>query len=94
MRPETLLQLIQDTDAIRQPSRFDDFLLACECDSRGRLGMANKPYPQAELLQKILKTALSVDAGSIASQHHQPEKIRDAIYQARLEAVKAILPPT
>jgi tRNA nucleotidyltransferase (CCA-adding enzyme) len=94
MRPETLLQLIQDTDAIRQPSRFNDFLLACECDSRGRLGMANKPYPQAELLQKILKTTLSVDAGEIASQHHQPEKIRDAIYQARLEAVKAILPPT
>ncbi len=93
MRPETLLQLIQDTDAIRQPDRFNDFVLACECDSRGRLGMENKPYPQAELLQKILKTALSVDAGAIASQHQQPEKIRDAIYQARLEAVKAILSP-
>jgi tRNA nucleotidyltransferase (CCA-adding enzyme) len=93
MRPETLLQLIQDTDAIRQPDRFNDFVLACECDSRGRLGMENKPYPQAELLQKILKTALSVDAGAIASQHKHPEKIRDAIYQARLEAVKAILSP-
>ena len=93
MRPETLLQLIHDTDAIRQPDRFNDFLLACECDSRGRLGMQNKPYPQAEVLQKTLKTALSVDAGAIASQHKQPEKIRDAIYQARLEAVKTIFSP-
>jgi len=93
MRPETLLQLIHDTDAIRQPGRFNDFLLTCECDSRGRLGMGNKPYPQAELLQKTLKTAQSVDAGAIASQHKQPEKIREAIYQARLEAVKTILSP-
>ncbi|HEY7987257.1 MAG TPA: multifunctional CCA addition/repair protein [Methylophilaceae bacterium] len=88
MRPETLLQLIQDTDAIRQPGRFNDFLLACECDSRGRLGMESKPYPQAERLQQVLKSAQSIDAGAIAGQFDHPEKIREAVYQARLEAVK------
>jgi tRNA nucleotidyltransferase (CCA-adding enzyme) len=94
MRPETLLQLIQDTDAIRQPGRFNDFLLACECDSRGRLGMENKPYPQAELLQQVLKSAQSVDAGAIAGKLNHPEKIREAVYQARLDAVKIKLSPT
>jgi tRNA nucleotidyltransferase (CCA-adding enzyme) len=88
MRPDRLLQIIQDTDAIRQPERFDAFLLACECDSRGRLGMTQKPYPQAELLKRILNAAVSIDAGAIASQHEHPENIRDAIYKARLEAVK------
>ena len=37
MQPETVLQFLMDTDAIRQPQRFQEFLLACECDSRGRL---------------------------------------------------------
>jgi tRNA nucleotidyltransferase (CCA-adding enzyme) len=31
MRADTLLLLIQDTDAIRQPSRFYYFILACVC---------------------------------------------------------------
>lgn len=93
MRPETLLKIIQDTDAIRQPERFDAFLLACECDSRGRLGMSEKPYPQAELLKRVLSAAVSIDAGEIASQHKQPENIREAIYKARLEAVKTAFKP-
>ena len=94
IRPDTLLQLIQDADAIRQPARFHDFLLACECDSRGRLGMAQKPYPQADLLKKVLSAAISVDAGAIASQYGDVEKIRSAIHRARLEAVNAALSPT
>jgi tRNA nucleotidyltransferase (CCA-adding enzyme) len=93
LRPDTLLQIIQDTDAIRQPERFYSFLLACECDSRGRLGMAEKPYLQAELLKRMLSAAVSIDAGAIASQHKQPENIRDAIYKARLEAVKTAFRP-
>jgi tRNA nucleotidyltransferase (CCA-adding enzyme) len=54
--------------------------------------MQDKPYPQAELLKKVLLAAQSVDAGAIAGQYKQAEKIRDAIFQARLEAVKTVLP--
>jgi len=31
------LRLLERCDAIRRPARFDEFLLACECDVRGRL---------------------------------------------------------
>src|SRR5690606_30523554 len=33
-----LLRLLERCDAIRKPARFEDVLLACECDARGRLG--------------------------------------------------------
>lgn len=91
MRPDTLLDLLHDTDALRQPERFEQFLLACECDSRGRAGFESKPYPQADVLRGVLQAALAVDAGAVACQYDEPDKIRDAVYQARLEAVKITL---
>jgi len=88
MRPETVMRLLQDTDALRQPERFENFLLACECDSRGRTGFEARPYPQAGFLRKALRAAQSVDAGKIAAGHCTPEAIREAVYAARLEALK------
>jgi tRNA nucleotidyltransferase (CCA-adding enzyme) len=87
MRPETVMHLLQDTDALRQPQRFEAFLQACESDSRGRTGFEDSPYPQADHLRCALKAALSVDAGSIARQHEAPEKIRQAVFSARVKVV-------
>jgi tRNA nucleotidyltransferase (CCA-adding enzyme) len=42
------------------------------------------------LLKKALQAALAVDAGAVAAQYAEPEKIREAVYRARLEAVKKI----
>jgi tRNA nucleotidyltransferase (CCA-adding enzyme) len=91
MQPETVLRLLQDTDAFRQPERFEAFLLACECDSCGRTGFEMRPYPQADLLRKALQAARSVDAGRIAANHSTPVAIKRAIYDARLRAVRQIL---
>ncbi len=93
MRTDTLLDLLHDTDALRQPQRFELFLLACECDSRGRTGFENKPYPQANYLRMVLQAASGVDAGAVARQYTAPEKIREAIYQARLEAINISISP-
>ena len=87
MRPETVMHLLQDTDALRQPQRFEAFLQACESDARGRTGFESAPYPQADHLRCALLAALSVDAGGIARQHDAPEKIRQAVFTARAKAV-------
>jgi len=90
LRPDTLLQLLHDTDAIRQPQRFEEFLLACESDVRGRTGLADKPYPQASRLRDCLTAALGVDAGDIARRYSNPEQIRGAVYQSRLAAIRSL----
>jgi len=87
MRPETVMRLLQDIDALRQPQRFKAFLQACESDSRGRTGFESAPYPQADHLRRALAAALSVDAGEIARLHDAPEKIRQAVFLARAKAV-------
>jgi tRNA nucleotidyltransferase (CCA-adding enzyme) len=91
MRPDTLVRLLQETDAFRQPERFHEFLRACECDSRGRTGFEDRPYPQAEILLKVLSAATSVDAGAVARQYSEPEQIRQRVYEARVSAVQAAL---
>lgn len=93
MRPGTLVQFLHDVDAIRQPGRFREFLLACESDSRGRTGYENNPFPQADFLLRVLEAVASVDAGKIASKFAESEKIKVAVFEARVEAVKKVLNP-
>ena len=88
MRPSTLLAFLIELDAIRQPDRLDSFLAACEADSRGRTGFENRVLPEAATLLAALSAALSIDAGAIASAHTEPEKIKLAVFEARLDAIK------
>lgn len=90
MRPGTIVQFLYDTDALRQPERFEEFLRACECDSRGRLGYDNKPFPVARRLHDYLKSAQDVDAGAVAALHSTPQAIKEAIFQARVEAIQRV----
>jgi len=88
MRPGTILQFLHDTDAVRQPARFQEFLQACESDSRGRTGYENKAFPQADILLNVLGAVMAVDAGAIAKHFTEPEKIKNAVFEARVEAIK------
>ena len=91
MRADTLLEFLMDLDAIRQPARFADFLKSCECDSRGRTGLENCDLAEAKLLTKVLQAALNVDAGAIAQGIETPDKIKAAVFAARLTAVQQML---
>ena len=92
MRPDTLLKFLIELDAIRQPERFADFLKACESDSRGRTGLENCALPETELVKTALRAALNIDAGAIAKNFSEPEKIKQAVFAARLEAIKSAIP--
>ena len=86
LRPGTLIELLERVDAFRRPERFEDFLKACECDFRGRPGYEAAPYPAADHLRQALRAAQTVDAGAVA-RRTEPTRIRDAVFQARAEAV-------
>lgn len=88
MKPRTILEYLIELDAFRQPDRFAEFLKACECDSRGRTGLENCELPESILLGNALQAAQNIDAGAIAKQHSEPEKIKKAVFEARLQALK------
>ncbi len=86
-----LVRLLERCDAIRKPQRFEEILLACECDVRGRLGCEDAPYPQAARLRAALAAVLSVATNEIAahakSKGLSGEKIGELIHAARVDAV-------
>ncbi len=86
-----LVRLIERCDAIRKPARFDEVLLACECDARGRLGFEDAAYPQRARLGAALvavqSIATSVIAASAASKGVTGQKVGEMIHTARVQAV-------
>ncbi|MBT9455936.1 MAG: multifunctional CCA addition/repair protein [Burkholderiaceae bacterium] len=95
LSPAAVLRLLERCDALRQPQRFELALLACECDARGRTGLEDRPYPQADRLRRALATVLAVATAPVAAAAAErgaagPE-IGRAIQQARLEALGAVL---
>ncbi|HZV67471.1 MAG TPA: multifunctional CCA addition/repair protein [Telluria sp.] len=98
LRPNTLVTLFERCDAFRKPQRFEQMLLAAECDFRGRGGPGDdfraKPYPQAPHLLRALAAARALDAGEVARRYaEQPARIPDAVHAARVSAVKRALHP-
>ncbi len=89
LRAGTLVELLERVDAFRRPQRFEEFLRACECDFRGRPGYETRPFPEADHLRQALRAAQAVDAGAVA-QSVAPAQIREAVFQARAQAVAAV----
>jgi tRNA nucleotidyltransferase (CCA-adding enzyme) len=88
LRPGTVVELLERVDAFRRPERFEEFLLACECDFRGRPGYPDRPFPATDYLRQALQAAQSIDAAEVA-RSVEPAHIREAIFQARTAAVAA-----
>ncbi|MDP2449302.1 MAG: multifunctional CCA addition/repair protein [Polaromonas sp.] len=88
-----LVRLLERCDAFRKPQRFDEILLACECDARGRLGLENAAYPQRQRLAQALRAAQAVVTASIAEAAQAAglsgPKIGDRIHAARVQALQA-----
>lgn len=91
MKASTLLQFLEELDAFRQRGRFEDFLLACECDSRGRLGLENCPLDDAKHLSVALQAAVTVDAGAIAKSCSSAADIKQSVAEARIQAIQSAL---
>ncbi|MAX85331.1 MULTISPECIES: multifunctional CCA addition/repair protein [Thalassolituus] len=88
LRPDTLLKLFDQVDAWRRPERFEDFLLVCVSDARGRTGLEECDYPQAEYCRKALKEALTITAQDIIATGIQGAEIRPALAKARADHLK------
>ncbi len=91
LRASTVVDILEKTDAFRRPERFAQALLACEADSRGRLGLEASPYPQREYLQAARDAAAAVKptAEDIADQ--AGPLIAERIDQRRLRAVTELI---
>ncbi|RID97251.1 multifunctional CCA addition/repair protein [Simplicispira hankyongi] len=91
-----LLRLLERCDAIRKPARFEDVLLACECDARGRLGFEESAYPQRARLLAALHAARAVETAPLAAEAAKRglkgPQVGEQIHAARAQAIAAAVP--
>ncbi len=90
LRPSTVLELFEKLDAFRKPERLAKFLLACEADKRGRLGLGDAPYPQAAYLRTAHAAARTIDAAPFVANGITGPKIGEAMRMARIDAIAAV----
>lgn len=95
LRPGTLLETLTGLDAFRRPEILEDFLLACEADSRGRGSDGkpanDRPYAQADVFRTAFTAARAVDAGALAGQGLQGAALGERLRELRCNAIaKAI----
>lgn len=88
LKPSTLLDLLQSFDVYRRPQRFEEFVVACEMDARGRKGLEDRTYPQAEYLRGAAATAREVQAQPLLEQGFQGQELGEALKRERLDALK------
>jgi tRNA nucleotidyltransferase (CCA-adding enzyme) len=91
LRPATLLELLEQLDALRRPGRFAEFLLACEADMRGRTGFEARPYPQADLLRAALETVRGVALSDVERAGQDGAAIGTRLRERRIAALGALV---
>lgn len=87
----TLLKTLERLDAFRRPQRFNNFLLCCEADARGRATLETCAYPQTDFFKKIHFAAASVTIQPLLAQGLQGKALGNALHRARLQAIGALL---
>ncbi len=91
MKPETIVKKLEQLDAMRRPERFQQFLLACEADARGRTGFEDRDYPQAKRFSMLRDAAAELDTKSLTEQGLQGEAMAAAVRKQRVEQVARLL---
>lgn len=89
LRPATVVKFFEAVGAFRAPDALERVLVACEADARGREGLADRDYPQADYLRGAFAAAAAVDTATIAAEGHEGKAFGEALRRARSEAVAA-----
>ncbi|UST89783.1 multifunctional CCA addition/repair protein [Pseudomonas siliginis] len=89
LKASTLLELLQSFDIYRRPQRFEEFIAACEMDARGRKGLEQRSYPQADYLRGAAKAARAVAVQPLLEKGFKGPELGEALKRERLKALKA-----
>ncbi|MBF8269961.1 MAG: tRNA nucleotidyltransferase [Gammaproteobacteria bacterium] len=90
MQPSTIVRKLEALDAFRRPDRFEQFLLACEADARGRTGLEDRDYPQARFFAACLTAAIAIDISELTAQGLTGKGMGEAIRLLRINAIQSI----
>ena len=88
LKASTLLKVFNRLDVWRKPEEFVDFLLCCQADFNGRLGLEHHEYRQKTFLDEAAKRLTNVTATPFVEKGLKGLEIKTAIDRQRLVELK------
>ncbi len=91
LKAATLLKVIRASDAFRNGDKFEQFLLVCEADSKGRTGLENVDYPQSHYFMKALNAAKAAKPAELIAEGFSGKELGLALQdkqQSNIEQTK------
>ena len=85
-----IIQLIEDIDGIRKPSKLKAITIACEAGHRGRKGKEKSKYKQREYLEEIFENIQNANMIDITS-NLKGKELGDAIRKKRIDIITEYL---
>ena len=89
LRANTIVKVLDQSDAFRRPQLFYNMLIACQADAEGCGREVN--YQQSNLWHYILAECAKVNAQSIIAQGYEGVEIKQALHSHRVACVELIL---
>ncbi|MCL7750064.1 multifunctional CCA addition/repair protein [Guyparkeria hydrothermalis] len=90
MRDATLVDLLDELDALRRPERFDDILTVCHADSRGKPGKESVDYPEGDWLRRVRAAVAAVSPQPLLERGIRGKALGEALRRERIRAVAAL----
>ena len=87
LRPDTKLKVLESLGAFRADSLLEDFLVACEADYRGRLGMTEDAYPAADVFRRAFAAAGVVSGAKLADEGYEGARLGEELRRRRIAAI-------
>ncbi|MDO6445536.1 multifunctional CCA addition/repair protein [Colwellia sp. 1_MG-2023] len=90
LKPQTILTLFNKLDVWRKPDEFEDFLIVCEADFKGRLTSENQTYLQSNFLRNIADECAKINAKKFVKQGLKGKAIKEAMDIERMNVINCI----
>jgi len=89
LKNSTVVDLLSRLDAFRRPERFEQFVLACEADAKGRKGYEDSSDEKSQRFRAFFQAANQVNTEEIIAQGYKGIEIAEQLRIKRISAVKA-----
>ena len=90
LRPETMQTMLERIDAFRRPERLEQFLLACEADSRGRPGFEDHHFEQPTIYRLAYQVTNNISAKQVVDKGVSGKAVGEELRRLRIEAIKQL----
>ncbi|KTC97553.1 multifunctional CCA addition/repair protein [Legionella erythra] len=85
LRPETIVKVLERSDAFRKPLQFDKLLTVCEADS---LGKGKSGYRQSDFWRAMHAICNQISAQALLKEGYQGAAIKGELSKRRAAAIK------